>query len=282
VAYGPNLFSIELFTLFRIKPCFYPFVGVRRDIARTGQDAHLPVIIEWLQHCKNEHPACASSETPPPSRVVDVGIDALTNISLYLSWGESAPYAALSHCCGKTGTLRTTLENYHIRRRAIPFTELPQTFKDAVFVTRGLGIIYLWIDSLCIVQDDKEDCEAESVKMAAIDNNAYVVIGADKSKDGNGGFLRRDAEIESCRITIVENNDGSRSEVHARQHEQQGNFVTPFSSCNSPLASRAWTLQQQSLSSRMVHFADELYRECRAATYYECIELDTYTSPIAE
>ena len=83
--------------------------------------------------------------------------------------------------------------------------------------------------------------------MAAIYNNAYVVIGSDKSKDSNGGFLKRDAEIESCHIAIVENSDGSRSEVRARQHEQQGNFVTRFSSCNSPLASRAWTLQEQLL-----------------------------------
>jgi hypothetical protein len=92
VAYDLNLFSIKIFTPFRTKPCFHPFVGVRQDIAWIVQDSHLSVIIEWLRHCKDEHPACASTETPPPSRVVDVGTDALTHVSLYLSWGESTPY----------------------------------------------------------------------------------------------------------------------------------------------------------------------------------------------
>jgi hypothetical protein len=61
------------------------------------------------------------------------------------------------------------------------FASLPKSFQDAVTVTRGLGLRYLWIDALCIAQDDKSDWELESGNMAAIYRNVYLVIGADMS-----------------------------------------------------------------------------------------------------
>jgi hypothetical protein len=62
----------------------------------------------------------------------------------------SEPYIALSHCWGKTQHATTTKANYHQRLTSIPMQELSKTFQDAVWLTRRLGIKYLWIDSLCI------------------------------------------------------------------------------------------------------------------------------------
>jgi hypothetical protein len=63
----------------------------------------------------------------------------------------------------------------------IAFESLPALFQDAVVATRNLGIPYLWIDSICIIQDSKQDWEAESAKMGSVYRNAYVTIAASVS-----------------------------------------------------------------------------------------------------
>lgn len=66
---------------------------------------------------------------------------------------------------------------------------LPQTFLDAVLLTGGLGLRYLWVDSLCILQDSREDWAHEAPLMASVYGNAYVTIAADAAKNTNAGFL---------------------------------------------------------------------------------------------
>lgn len=69
--------------------------------------------------------------------------------------GTRGHWAALSHCWGKTNTLKTTLKAIESHKHGIQWESLPQTFKDAVEVTSALEVQYLWIDSLCIIQDDE-------------------------------------------------------------------------------------------------------------------------------
>jgi hypothetical protein len=199
---------------------------------------------------------------------------------LYESRKEPARYVALSHCWGIPGNWRTMQANYSLLQSEIPFPGLPQTFRDAVHVTRGLGIRYLWIDSFCIIQDNKEDWEVESSNMAAIYANAYLVIGADKSEDSKKGFLGGYPGARSECIATVENSDGSSSKLYARIHDIHGEVCSPFSQWQpSPLRTRGWALQEQVLATRMVHFTEkELHWECRTANLCECMELDTRAS----
>ncbi|KAF2786856.1 heterokaryon incompatibility, partial [Melanomma pulvis-pyrius CBS 109.77] len=66
-------------------------------------------------------------------------------------------YFTLSYCWGGAEVTRLTKEVFLDFSRAIPFYDLPKTFKDAMVITRKLGYNYIWIDSLCIIQDDPDD-----------------------------------------------------------------------------------------------------------------------------
>jgi hypothetical protein len=73
----------------------------------------------------------------------------------------------------------------------IGWTSLPPTYQDAVTVCQALNIDYLWVDSLCIVQDDKRDWAYEASRMANVYEDAVVVIGASSSSDPNESFLSK-------------------------------------------------------------------------------------------
>lgn len=123
-------------------------------IMDTRQDECIHRIREWIFRCKNQHPACSHqglAGSHLPSRVIDVGHPP----RLYESHGERAHYMTLSHCWGTSQHFVTTSENIRDLRVEIPWTSLPKTFQDAILITRSLGIRFLWIDSLCIMQDKR-------------------------------------------------------------------------------------------------------------------------------
>jgi hypothetical protein len=130
--------------------------------------AHLQ---EWIKNCDSEHTTCHGGDIPQlPSRVIDIGTSSsFQNIKLVEpSGGQRATYIALSHCWGRSPPFITTRDNLDDMKRGIPIEKLPATFKDAIFVSHAVGIRYLWIDSLCIVQGDREDWERESSRMGEI------------------------------------------------------------------------------------------------------------------
>ena len=100
-------------------------------------------------------------------------------------------YTALSHCWGKTKTLRLTHDTYdaYTGLEGIRISDLPATFRDAVSITRRLGVRYLWIDSLCIIQDSKEDWNLQSGQMAAIYTHAWLTLAAAASASSVAGFF---------------------------------------------------------------------------------------------
>ncbi|KAI7364257.1 hypothetical protein KC357_g8580 [Hortaea werneckii] len=105
---------------------------------------------------------------------------------------------ALSYCWGGRDTAKTLRSNYQDRVRGISVAALPRTYRQAIHLARQLGIIHLWIDALCIVQDDDEDWTRESSRMAEIYSGAYVVFVAAAAADVEGG-LDPSADLKSCR-----------------------------------------------------------------------------------
>lgn len=100
-------------------------------------------------------------------------------------------------------TTKATLEQ---RRSECHLAEMPQTFVDAITVAGHLGIRYLWIDSLCICQDDADDWARESARMCDIYSNAHLVIAANRSDNSAGGCFhvrepRRHARFKVPDIT---------------------------------------------------------------------------------
>jgi hypothetical protein len=100
---------------------------------------------------------------------------------------------ALSHCWGKEPIITTTKATLQDRMREFQISAPPKTFQDAIAITNGLGIQYLRIDSLCIIQDDLQDWEGEASKMAGIYAGSKFNIAATHASDGQGDVLASDS-----------------------------------------------------------------------------------------
>ena len=124
-------------------------------------------------------------ETTLPSRVLDVG--SADSVTLLETTGKLRKYLALSHCCGLSHRIITTLANISEHKEGIQLSTLPTTFQNAVSIARLLRIPYVWIDSLCIVHDSSDDWESESTKMDEVYANAYLTISASSSVDDSSG-----------------------------------------------------------------------------------------------
>lgn len=263
-------------------------VGVGR-VTSARRTTHAAIIQAWLQECDESHTECRKSrenwyksyaESPEhpeqtlpklPTRVVDVGSTDPDVIQVIEITDEKGPYIALSHCWGGDIAVKTTRDNFRDCHRDIRLHDLPKNFQDAVVVARAAGLRYLWIDALCILQDDKEDWEKESGRMAAIYQNAHFVLGADMSPGSHGGFL----DTEECGYkhweAPIATFGSEKSTIYARyQDELHGNPcpmfkhdisfspITPMDGeVRNPMQERAWTLQEQFLASRMVHFSEK-------------------------
>jgi hypothetical protein len=139
-------------------PCI-PELGFATELApRAFADQAFSQIREWLQDCENNHPDCPRSSFPP-RRLIDVGIPTPPSgarlVRLIQDRDEPVKYIALSHCWGTEQNFTTTKATFDARMTEIAWNSLPKTYRDAIKVARRLHIRYIWVDSLCIIQDDK-------------------------------------------------------------------------------------------------------------------------------
>jgi hypothetical protein len=133
--------------------------GLLPSVVRSASaEERLLVAKSWISECNQSHQECNIDERPKstPSRVLDLRLaEAIGKISLVQSDQINGPYAALSHCWGKIALPRTTKCTLARMESGFPILELPPSFRDAIEVCHALDIPFLWIDSLCIVQDDQ-------------------------------------------------------------------------------------------------------------------------------
>jgi hypothetical protein len=191
-------------------------------LERLDVDIAVRQIIQWLSDC-DKHLGCTASHrsiTALPTRVLDLGKD---SIKLFESQGIDGTYMTLSHCWGSTPFITTTKDTIQERKEGIPLEDLPQTFKDAVSLTRNLGIQYLWIDSLCIIQQDTEDWEKEASKMGSVYSHSYLNIAATSSMGGDGGcfqkrqvLMAQDLHPSAMRCHKIQKTDVGSGEINVR------------------------------------------------------------------
>jgi hypothetical protein len=110
--------------------------------------------------------------------LIKVGLIGDTQLQLAQTLGMKGRYICLSHCWGTTGTFKTTTENLEEMLEGFAFAKLPSTYKDAVVMTRLMGVPFLWIDSLCIIQNDRDDWLHESAQMMEVYTNAFLTLAA--------------------------------------------------------------------------------------------------------
>ncbi|KAI0545820.1 heterokaryon incompatibility protein-domain-containing protein [Xylaria curta] len=252
-----------------------------------------------LADCLSSHKYYCNrfAEQELPTRVIDVGTKD-TAPKLLESGGRKAKYVTLSHCWGKREyhPLRTTEASLSGHYNEIPWTDLSQTFQDAILITRELGIQFIWIDSLCIIQDSPADWETESARMAEIYLHSHLTLSATASSDGSGGCLRSRAPdgVERKNDTTLRTGEKLRNiplnlgetdifirkaakQTHDIMHQRFKDYQD-----NSPLLSRAWVYQETVLSPRTIHFhQEELVWECREALRCECGYCDSIHHPQA-
>lgn len=231
----------------------------------------------WLRVCEATHSKCVTRRQAAlrqlPTRLLYVNaFGAESNISLRES--SRIPigtrYITLSHCWGPTnqGQLKLLTANYDEFTRGIPIRDLPQSFADAVGLTKSLGIDYLWIDSLCIVQDCQTDWAKECTLMSDVYAGSFLNIAANSSLDSRGGIFRpRDPKKVTpfrARISFAPN------------HWVRKQFVVfphtwGLGSLNdAPLSQRAWVVQERLLAPRTVHFlAHKVVWECSSLSASE-------------
>ena len=188
---------------------------------------------------------------------------------------------------------KTTLATLKSHKDGIQFSRLSQTFRDAIAITTRLKISYLWIDSLCIVQGDKDDWERESSRMCDVYENSYLTIAASISTGSDCSFLSprksstyippdslstglNETRNQDCRVRYPP----SRSQQSTLYFTKEwmpasfkdnprfyqigcfGGLVDPLDI--EPLNKRGWTLQERYLSPRVVHYGkDQLFFECK-------------------
>lgn len=231
----------------------------------------------WITDCIQRHPHCASnaSKVFVPTRLLDVqAFNVSKDIKLVTLNGHDAAvnYVALSHCWGPSSKLPMTTRTNNLTQRSqrIAFFDLSLTFKDAVKLTRDLGQRYLWIDSLCIVQDDPEDWLREASKMGRVNGNALFTLSALSSVDSTRGCRVAnpratthdhrffDFDSDPYRIRLFERSIHKWYEEYGDNTYQHGNYG------RNPLRRRAWTLQERELSTRSIHFSQNLVLwECK-------------------
>lgn len=231
-----------------------------------------------IDTCIRDHHGCRDKLSDVcfvPKRLLNIGknneikhVQLVNGEDLEKSSGNPLQYATLSYCWGDSLMLKTTQATEESHRAGILIEDMPQAFQDAIYVTRKLGLQYLWIDALCILQGNKEEWEIESGRMCDIFANSYITIGAAASSSASEQFLDRNfdalrlhfrssiqPDISGDYFIRLDGIDGEPEEADIR---------------SSRWRSRGWVWQEELMSTRQLIFGSKIWQfRCSQGAYLE-------------
>ena len=257
----------------------------------------------WYHDCLKNHPKCVQQATSSssqgdednddddassyqyPTRLIDAGLrdseqwrlcdtcqDALDESI------DAAGYATLSHRWGDSPFIQLNSSTMDIFRAGMPDSTLPATFKDAIHVVRQLGIRYLWIDSLCILQDSREDWSREAPLMHRVYGRAAFNIVAAHSTCPRGGLFRRRRCSDPRLVESITIRSNWRGEPPATlvlwdDTALRNDFL------DSPLSKRGWVLQERLLAPRVIQFgAEQVFWRCSESFAWESMPRGAFSN----
>lgn len=282
----------------RVRDC-----GLDSDHPSSTSDPDVLFLAKrWLDLCQHDHRSCENTNADfYPKRLLDLRNG---EPSLVETGGRTLhnPYATLSHCWGQADFLTLMEENLNDLVDGVPLEKLPKSFQDAIEICKWLEIRYLWIDSLCIIQNKRkddgnwkehtetvadQDWKEHARSMADIYRNCLLNISIDRASNPHqGAFAERPPGVlDPCSVII-----GFRQEKDlqprwyekiwrhlkgTRQKSFRNDYFAKFQlfgplDCldfinQMPLSRRAWVFQERFMSPRVLHFGtDRIFWECRA------------------
>ena len=236
----------------------------------TGDALAINFALSQLENCRLNHELCRQAlpkRRDLPARLLDLSRyteERRVCVVESARLPDTAQYTTLSHRWGGLKIVSLIQENEAtLQKSGISAHDLEKTFCDAVEVSLALGTHYLWIGSLCILQDSQQDWHSESRNMAQVYNNAVCNLAATASRNANEGLFRDRPPMlgKPCEISLdVETQSGvSRANYIAYDPQMWIRDVL-----EGPLNKRAWVLQKRLLSRRQLHFgARQVYWECQ-------------------
>ncbi|KAL4890044.1 heterokaryon incompatibility protein-domain-containing protein [Aspergillus ambiguus] len=243
--------------------------------AHTPSDATWALFQQWVDTCTTSHPECrqqkASREPDTlPTRLLDIQTPDAVRVVSFPRNAAGIRYATLSHCWGNVHEPQLNSASRDTLERGWAVGGLPCMYRDAIVIARRLHIPYIWIDSLCIIQDSTEDWQAESAKMGYIYKNSFLCIAAAAAAD-NGSELLHMKELEHSRPLVHDNlvicEDIAMPDPNLSMSKlvQCDRLRTLVDWCveRAPLNQRGWVFQERIHAPRIIHCTtDEYVWEC--------------------
>ncbi|KAL2421808.1 hypothetical protein ABEF95_007851 [Exophiala dermatitidis] len=241
-----------------LSPPHLPAIVVAAKGAPSTSDPRvLDLVHHWLETCKSSpshsncnHPLQLASY---PSRLIDVrpdntAADSWRLVEVDEAHGVTGAYLTLSHRWGSEA-FKLERTTHADMLRGIPLSALPGTYQDAIRIARRLGVRYLWVDSICIFQDERLDLQAEAIRMAEIFGNALCNISALSGRQ-DGLFCTRAPELvnSDCVVLNAEDYDLKQSYFLNDLQLWRGELL------HMPLTTRGWVLQEELLAARTIYF----------------------------
>lgn len=241
---------------------------VKRLPESTKSPATLSTAKEWISNCVRNHLKCKDVNPERdwyPTRLLDCGSQADTDRRCTLvETGTNVVtggYMTLSHCWGLVSCMKLTTDNYDEMIRGVPSSQLPQLYQDALYVTRSLGVRYLWTDSLCIIQegDNLADWNHEVTLMSKVYSRSLCNISASDAPDATHSLFNT-RDTDTCFPETIECAlKGITSRYLISEDRYWDTEVT-----RSLVNTRAWVLQERLLAPRVLHFGKRhLVWECK-------------------
>ena len=275
-------------------------IGCGRPVITSPlHETGISTIRSMVDRCSTNHPLCSRKRSDKmPHRLLDVSTEdpskGIRIVEFEANESTQHPYLTLSYCwrIGR-GMPHTTTKSLKAHKENIAWTTLPKAFQEAVLLTKKLGIRYIWIDSICVIQDDASDKLRTALELDSIFGNALLTLAATSSADPTQGLFGSVAQPFKIQAT---NSKGSLSKIYVREQPSHYSFKAPFNegshmndwelpfntskeaNARTPLLRRAWAYTERLLAPRVLHFTDsEMILECGTAFQCECGRIDDAT-----